>query len=305
MNKATCKNCHQQFITRASLHKHIKVHDLTLAEYYCKYFPREDILTKERLQFKGISEYFSSFFSCRENMVQWLSLANEEDAKDICLKMLKLRIEEKNLSCAPTEIELFFANLPPIKEYKRLFGSFTKACNLVNVDPTFSKKLPIDWGKDFSSKKIWIDTREKNPLKFANSEFLKLDIGDYSTLGEDYTNTFVDRKSFEDWCGTLVGDSLERFRREIKRAQTQNCFLWVVIECSMDAVRDLAKKSHHKPNLSFIGHNMRILVEEFRGHLQFVFSGSRENSQLIIPKLLCLGDKLYNVDMQYFLGGQN
>lgn len=300
-----CKKCGSKFPTERGLHAHLKAHGMTVADYYCEFYPRKDLLTRQAIQFKQKDEYFSTYFSNRENMLEWLSASPENEAKDLALDMLKKRAEIKKLKFAPSEVELFFADLPPIKEYKRLFGSYTKACELADLTPPFKDKLPVEWSNDFSKKKILIDSREQRGLRFANSECHKLDIGDYSTVGADYTNTAVDRKSFEDWCGTLVGDNLERFRREINRAKTQDCYLWVVIECPMDKVYVLKKTSHHKPNLSFIAHNMRILVEEFRGHLQFVFSGSRENSQLIIPKLLCLGDKLYNVDMQYFLGGQN
>lgn len=296
-----CKECNQEFLAEKSLHAHLKVHGYFVADYYCKHFPRKDLLTGELIQFRDKEEYLSSYFSRRENMMEWLSSASIEDAQRVSLEMLNLRIKKKKLSNGPTEAELFFANLPPISEYKKLFGSYTKACELAGVRPALVGKLPDEWTGNFSNKKIYADTREQNPLVFANSERLKLDVGDYSTSGEDFKNTFVDRKSFNDWCGTLVGDNLERFRREIKRCQTQNCFLWVVIECPIAAVYSLARSSCHKPNISYVAHNMRILQGEFKNNLQFVFSGSRENSQVIIPKLLCIGDKLWSVDLQYFL----
>lgn len=298
-----CKECKQEFATEKSLHAHLKAHGYFVADYYCKYFPRKDLLTGELIQFRDKEEYLSSNFSRRENMLEWLAVTDPEESKQVALSMLLTRIESKKLSIAPTEVELFFANLPSISEYKRLFGSYTKVCELALVKPPLTGKLPIEWNDDFSNRKVYVDSREQRPLVFANSECLKLDVGDYSTSGEDFKNTFVDRKSFSDWCGTLVGDNLERFRREIKRCQTQNCFLWVVIECPIQDIHSLAKTSCHKPNLSFIGHNMRVLRKEFPNNIQFLFSGSRENSQLIIPKLLCLGDKLWKTDMQYFLGG--
>lgn len=261
------------------------------------------MLTGQTLQFKRKDEYFSSYFVSRENMLEWLSVANEQESRGVALQMFKDRIHTKGLSLAPNEVELYFADLPPISEYKRLFGSYTKVCRLAGVEPMFSGKLPKEWRDSFSDRKIYFDSREQHRLEFANSECLKLDVGDYSTSGEDYTNTFVDRKSFADWCGTLVGDNLERFRREIIRAKTQDCFLWVVIECEMKDVYLLSKQGKHKPNISYVSHNMRVLQQEFSKNLQFLFSGSRENSQLIIPKLLCLGNKCWGVDMQYFMGG--
>lgn len=300
-----CKECSQDFPSERSLHTHLKAHSIYIADYYCKHYPRKDSLTGESIQFKDKDQYFSSYFSCRKNMLEWFEVADSNEAKDLALTMFQDRVKSKKLSIAPNEIELFFANLPPLKIYKNLFGSYTKVCELVGVKPPFTDKLPDLWAQDYSKKKVWIDTREQNPLVFANSESLKLDTGDYSVGGEDFKNTFVDRKSFDDWCGTLVGNNLERFRREITRCKTQNCYLWVVIECPLEDVYSLSRASYHKPNISYIAHNMRLLSSEFSGSLQFLFSGSRENSQTIIPKLLCLGDKLFNVDMQYFVGGQS
>lgn len=300
-----CKECGQDFPAERNLHTHLKAHGIYIADYYCKHYPRKDILTGELIQFKDKEQYFSANFSCRENMLEWFNVAEELPAKQVALAMFINRIENKKLSIAPTEVELFFANLLPVKEYKKLFGSYTEVCKLARIKPPFTKRLPEEWHQDFSKKKIFIDSREQKPLRFANSESLKLDTGDYSVGGEDFKNTFVDRKNFDDWCGTLVGTNLERFRREITRCKTQNCYLWVVIECPLEEVFNLAKASYHKPNISYVAHNMRLLQAEFAGTLQFLFSGSRENSQVIIPKLLCLGDKLFNVDMQYFIGGQS
>ena len=281
-----CKECDQSFSTERSLHAHLKVHDLFVADYYCKYFTRKDLLTGAPLQFKQKDEYFSSYFSCRENMMDWLYVADEFEVKRVIGKMLIDRVSQKKLSVAPNEVELFFANLPPIKEYKRVFGSYTRACQLAGVSPMFCDKLPKEWSYNFSTKKIFIDTREQKKLIFSNSELMKLDVGDYSVGGEDFKNTFVDRKSFE---------------KEILRAQKQDCYLWVVIEAPLESIFSLAKSSHHKPNISYISHNMRTLQHKYKSCLQFLFSGSRENSQLIIPKLLCLGDKLWKTDVQHFI----
>ncbi len=296
-----CKECNQPFSSERSLHAHLKVHGIYIADYYCKHYPREDYFTGEPIQFKDKDQYFTSYFSRRENMLIWFDGASLGECKKLALDMFKHRVLNKKLSIAPNEIELFFANLPPLKVYKDLFGSYSKLCEIASVKPPFQKKLPDSWKEDFSKRKIWIDTREQCPLKFANSESLKLDTGDYSVGGEDFKNTFVDRKSFDDWCGTLVGNNLERFRRELTRCKTQNCYLWVVVECPLTEVYNLSKASYHKPNISYISHNMRILQQEFSGSIQFVFSGSRENSELIIPKLLCLGKDCWNVDIQFYL----
>ena len=296
-----CLECGESFSSERSLHAHFKAHKLSVPEYYCKHFPRKDLLTGAPLEFKQKDEYFSTYFSARQNLIKWLDKTPVDKKAPIILDMLDKRVTTKSLKLAPNEVELYFAGLPPISEYKKCFGSYSSASKSCGVEPMFTGRLPNDWSKDFSRKKIWVDTREQNPLRFANSECLKLDTGDYSVGGEDFTNTFVDRKSLDDWAATLVGDNFERFRREIERCKKQECFLWVVVESPLDGIENAAGRSYHKHNLSYVSHQMRLITTEFFGSVQFLFSGGRENSQLIIPKLLCLGEKLWNADMQYWL----
>lgn len=69
---------------------------------------------------------------------------------------------------------------------------------------------------------IACDTREQKPLPFAtlrgvDTEFYKLDAGDYSIKGYETAITF-ERKSIPDLVGTLIRGH-ERFLRELERMQ--------------------------------------------------------------------------------------
>lgn len=296
-----CLECGKEFETEKSLHSHLKIHGLYLPDYYCKHFPRKCLFDGLPLQFKDKESYFNSLFANRENMMKWLNCTKTENKKPVLLQMLKSRIEGKGLKFAPSEIELYTSELPSIQEYKNTFGSYSFAAKEAGVMPIFSSKPPSDWkARDFSSAKILIDTREQKPLSFKNSSLHKLDVGDYGVSGENFTYSFVDRKSFADFCGTLVSDNYERFRREIIRCKDQNCYLWVVVEEELKNCKLINSKSAHKANLKFVFHQMNSLQHEFAGNLQFVFSGGRKESQDLIPRLLCLGDSLKNVDIQYF-----
>ena len=46
---------------------------------------------------------------------------------------------------------------------------------------------------------------------------------------------------------------------------------------------------------------MRLITHEFPDNCQFVFTGNRQNSISIIPKILKLGRSLWNVDLQYYI----
>ena len=49
-----CAECKKEFEGRGSLHKHLKQHGLSLAEYYTLHYPRENKLTGEPLPFKNM-----------------------------------------------------------------------------------------------------------------------------------------------------------------------------------------------------------------------------------------------------------
>jgi ERCC4-type nuclease len=177
------------------------------------------------------------------------------------------------------------------------------------VKPLFGTKLPEEFFKDidFSDMKIFVDTREQQPLVFENQSSMKLDFGDYTASGEYYDYTYVDRKSGNDFIGTLSLGNLDRFRREIGRAQELNSYIFIVIESSLqklEAYMRAAKNQKfgpHKTNLNFIYHNMREISHEFSDCCQFVFAGSRENSQDIIKRILFFGRKIWNSDLQYYI----
>ena len=57
-------------------------------------------------------------------------------------------------------------------------------------------------------------------------------------------------------------------------------------------------------NLKYIWHNMRLLMHKFARKCQFVFTGSRTQSEEIIPKLLVYGKKMWETDLQYFIDKQ-
>ena len=100
--------------------------------------------------------------------------------------------------------------------------------------------------------------------------------------------------------GTMAG-GFKRFQRELHRAKNFNAYLYIVVESSLQAIARNNNFGPHKSNLAYVWHNMRMLTHEFRGHCQFIFTGNRTNSELIIPKLLYYGKKLWNVDLQYFI----
>ena len=294
-----CKECNASFDVLKSLHAHIKKHDMLLGDYYVKHFQRKNKLTGELLPFKNYEEYFEKDFSQSHQLKQWCDTAPFGAVKSYIIDLLKKRIKSKNLKSALSSVELLTIGLPDIDVYKKYFGSYTDACKECLVEPMFNSKLPKEFWNDYSNINVLIDTREQQPLKFKKSSILKLDIGDYAVGGDNYNYTHVDRKSFADFCATVT-NSYNRFAKELERCRSLGCYLFIVIEAPLHSMDDYNKQSYKKFNLKYVFHNMRELQREYGDCCQFVFSGSRDLSVELIPKLLVLGKSLWKTDIQYF-----
>ena len=305
MKSYKCKICSEEFTSERSLHAHLKCHKIMLAEYYTKYYPRYNLYSGEPLPFKNKEDYFTKDFSNRQQLLKWCEREDSEIVKEYILKLLKRRIKKKNLSRAPSHLELKTSELPTIDLYKKHFGSYSKACELASVKPMFGSGLPKEWVNPVDKDlKIFIDTREQQPLNFSNSEFLKLDFGDYAVGKEHYDYTYVDRKSETDFKSTLSKNNLKRFRAELERTKKFDSYLFIVTETDMSTMESRNRWSPHTSNMKYIYHNMRVLNHDFAGHCQFIFTGGREQSESIIPKLLTLGRKLWDVDLQYYISNK-
>lgn len=302
-NEHTCKECSETFKSEGGLHRHLKVHDMDMATYYTTHYPRHNRLTQDLLPFKNKFDYFNTDFSTRAQMIKWCNQGDPEAVKEYILNQLKLRIQSKNLKRAPNHLELELKKLPPIKIYQKLFGSYGAACKELNIKPLFSQPMLKTFPKEEENLEdinIFIDTREQKPLKFKTSTAHKLDFGDYTMGGDNYTYTYVDRKSEEDFKGTM-GPGRDRFRRELQRTKDFNAFLYIVVETSIKHIKKHNNFGPYKANLPYVWHNMHQFTHDFKGHCQFIFSGGRTYSRKLIPKLLYHGKKLWNVDLQYYI----
>lgn len=300
----TCAECDKEFASKASLHKHLKQHDLNLASYYTKHFPRKNKLTGDPLPFKRYEEYFERDFSTKQQLFKWCKEGPRQEVKDYTMSLLRKRHAKKNRKYGPFHLETKNSFMPPVGFYKELFGSYNHVCSQIGCEPLYNKNLP----KDFFSSVIpndlvvAIDTREQKPLKFeeCDSEILKLDVGDYTTLGKYYNYTFVDRKSGNDLQTTLGKNNIDRFRREIQRASELDSYLFVVIESSVEKMIKENKVFNRRSNIDYTLRQIKDLCHDYPRVCQFIFVENRVNASKIIPRILMHGKKLWQTDMQYF-----
>ena len=145
-----------------------------------------------------------------------------------------------------------------------------------------------------------IDTREQKPLSFGESELLKLDFGDYTVGGSDYSYTYIDRKSESDFKST-VSVGLDRFKRELDRVRQFNSFMYVLVESSIEKIKKNNVFAPHRSNLAYIWHNTKVLARDYSDVCQFLFSGGRRASEYLVPRLLKCGRDLWDCDVQYYI----
>lgn len=264
------------------------------------------MFTGKLLPYHNKEDYFNKDFKSLKNFYKWAKKTDPDQVRDYILFQLKCRIDSKKLNFAPSSLELLLHELPDLNTYKEFFGSYSSACKLLNIEPLYNKKLINNFFEDdeyVDSAKILIDTREQKPLHFNKSTSMKLDFGDYAVGSPHYDYTYVDRKSESDFKSTMT-TGYDRFLKEMQRTVDFDAYLFIVIESSIEKIKKNNFFGPRQANLPFIWHNMRLISHNFPRKCQFIFSGGRRESECLIPKLLVHGQKLWNVDMQYFIDNQ-
>lgn len=301
MSEFKCKECGKEFESRKSFHCHLKAHSLTIGDYYVKHYQKKDLFTGDLLQFKSYDSYFNNDFNHFDNFVNWLRVEPQKKTKKYVFEKAVKKFKEKNIKHSPPNLFYDLSFMANISTYRKLWGSydnFVKDCGLKNI---YTKNLPEGfWETDTHDICIFVDTREKKPLKFPNDRLNKLDFGDYTVGGDLYTKTFVDRKAHDDFRQTF-GAGIDRFRREMDRCVKFGCYMFVVVESSIEKLEEDNKTSKFKSNLGFVWHNVRKLIIDYPENIQFVFAHNRAGTKKIIPLILKYGDKLWNVDLQYHI----
>lgn len=303
METINCLECGLQFESRRSLHAHIKVHELSLGEYYVKHFPKYDLLTGEPIPFKNLDNYLLTDFRHKKNMNRWLKEVSQDRREYYCREAFAKHMRGREYAFAPNYLYFLthprlpraeFFNQAWLDEDLQKFGCKKVFIHSIPECPDF-----LDIPSDLC---IMQDTREQMPLSFSCKTLVnKLDFGDYTASGPHFSSVFVDRKSEDDFKGTMT-QGFERFTRELDRTKELNCYLFIVVES------DFAQMFHNnnllfkkKTNLTYVLENMRKIIVAYSDVCQFIFTGSRENSSTVIPYILVNGEKFKGVDLQYYL----
>jgi tricorn protease-like protein len=110
--------CGQEFETERKLHSHLKKHDLRVAAYYQKYYPRYDLHDGKIIKFKSKDYYFNTDFNTRTNQLKWLdTLSDRKKLKSILKNYLERKEKKINLFSLSSRITKYF--YPSVISYEK------------------------------------------------------------------------------------------------------------------------------------------------------------------------------------------
>tara|TARA_R100000808_G_C2152597_1_gene162163 strand:- start:4554 stop:5537 length:984 start_codon:yes stop_codon:yes gene_type:complete len=301
-----CSVCQKEFEGDRQLHAHIKAHDMRVAEYYQSQFPRYDKYDKNIIKFKNKDQYLSSDFNSRTNLKNWLKSVTIPEAQEYCKEVLLKRKKKKSLVYSPSQVEMRSILIPPVHFYNELFGDYYALCKELGFKNKYQNCTDIVYGSAYNdpSYKIYVDTREKMPLKFKNvpSEIKTLKFGDYAFSDELAScKCYIERKSVSDFIGTLSG-GFERFKREIERAKEAEANFVVLVEetltncLSFNFLPHVFKKGT-RVTPEYVFHNVRALIQEYP-FVQFLFVKGRVEAAEAVKKIFTSGCIFKKIDLQ-------
>lgn len=276
-------------------------HKLTAEEYYHKYIPRFDLLTKELIPFKSKDQYFAQEFAKRENLKMWIDTQPADLVKEYLASLLIDRKERKKLVYTPSQVELrSLNNFPSIITYQRFFHYY-KFCESIGLKNKYKFESPIHG--PIQDIKVIIDSREQLALKFEESVEVineKLDFGDYLVSSGDY-KVYFERKTLNDFVGTLTG-GFTRFEKELSRARDAGEHLVVLVEAELGQALEFKKHLDYKDfkvSTDYVFRNVRDLIQTFP-NVQFLFINGRGAAISTMLRILSTCGGYKTLDLQLF-----
>jgi len=299
-----CVECNKEFDDDAGLHRHLRVHKLLKEEYYQKYFPRYDLLTNEPLEFKSKEYYFGNMFSNRGNCITYIKNLPSNERLNFLFTLFGERKKNKGLVFLPSQVELRSSILPSVSFLNKIgydYSLIAEKLDLIkkydyNVKSLAYNNEPLD---------IIQDTREQKPLRFSSSTRVivsGLDFSDY-TCKSHFNNIFIERKSLVDFVATF-SNQIERFEREMHRAQSINATVFVLVEnmigdaLAFDRISYIGQRTRITPDYVF--HNVKQLIQKYP-NLQFGFCDNRTKMAETIEKIYNAKERMTKYDIQYLI----
>ncbi len=302
-----CKICNQPFAERSHFWK---IHRVKEKDYYEKYWPKQDMLTGEKLEFKNPEQYDFTDFKDKKNLKTYIETNTKDFVLNYLANSLKKRLKIKNSFCLPSEFELKSLQFPTLKYLEKKYTSyvFRELLDLINNGVTKINEVILS--KNFHNNELneinkklefIVDSREQSVLDLQNIQIEKLCYGDYS-IKNNNDKIYIERKSLTDFIGTL-SQGYERFQKELERCKKDNGYLIVLIEEKYSNILGFNYLPHCKrikASPEFIMHNARELLRLYPFNLQILAVDGRKEAARVINKIFKLEENPRSIDLQYY-----
>lgn len=296
------------------LFEHLKKLKISRENYYHAHYPKKDPVTDELIPFKSLTQYINQDFADKNTMKKWLT-QNPEKGLEWSKGWLAKRKTEKNLVYAPSQVELRTCQCPSMPYYESVGkgeGGYYGITNSLGFQPRYNLSklsfIPFD-----KNTKIIQDTREQNPINFIqHTEVATVEVGDYKLSDNRDVGIRIERKSLNDFCGTLNGrkierksgsdSALDRFDRGLERAKERGLYVIMMVENNVHQAQSFNYLPHTRyvrASPDYIFKNLRDLLVKYPLNFQCLFVDGRVEMGRKIPRIFELGEQVKVTDLQY------
>jgi hypothetical protein len=277
-----------------------KKHKIKLEDFMHKYYPKNDLLTGEKIEWKGdIGNYLLSDFINKINLKKWLKLQDKTTCQNYLKHLLINRMDLKGWIYEPTQVELRSCpEMVGIKTFSDYFEEgYDKLCSNIGYKTRGFTDINVNIGlkeiRDLKGNPILVDSREQEMINFGNKEIniCALPVGDYSIKKDNY-NIFIERKSLNDLISTFGPKNFDRFRRELIKAQEIGAYIILLVENDINTALGFDHSpfysKHTQMTATFLFHQVRILLQEFP-NWQIAFCKNRTDMKEWILRIFKTG----------------
>lgn len=284
-----------------------KKHSIKLENYMRQFYPRNSLLTGEKIEWKNnIENYLLADFNNRNELKQYLkSHSKEENAHYLKELLLKLK-EYKNITYIPTQVELRSRDLfPGINTFNNYFDYY-KFCEEIGYKSrgfiSLNKNSILKKERSLRGNPILIDSREQNLAKFNSNKEVKISTLNYAdyVLEKDNYGIFFERKSLADYIGSMSA-GFERLKNEIGRAQLNNDYIIMMVEDTLSNAMSFEYLPYISKKIQatsvFIAHRARELIQTF-SNFQILFCDGRIDLVNKMRFIMEYGQNARNIDWE-------
>ena len=275
-------------------------HKIKIKDYYEAHFPKTNLLTGAKLEFKSIENYLQNDFADKNELREWIKNNNKDVVLEYLKSWLSLRREIKGIEYALGQFDARSLLFPSVSFIIKSYG--LQAWEKINKE--IGLKLKYDHitqiKTDYLNELNFIvDSREQSVLNVPNKQIKKLDVGDYA-LDDPDNKLFIERKSLNDFIGTMSA-GYDRFDRELQRCQDAGAYLIILIEekyANILSYNCLPHMRNVKATPIFIASRFRSLIQKYPLTCQFLAVDGRKEAIRVIEKIYRVKD-IQNLDLQY------